>query len=259
MDPVGIGEKRWKDLGTGPQLLAQRRHCPPVPFQGQNSSQGSSNEVCGFIHILLPRETSWSPHHCLSLASSPVSLPRLHCLQMNSLPQGGPLNLGPSVSQLPYWVAFLASHAEHLPLPRVPLHCLPPSSLPHSWPSCSLSSFPVFPQMPSVDSSPYTTVLLIPSRASLHLPCSLLVTTSPQRGRSQPACVPELIDSVPRHEDSSPAADSGVSWGPWLSLLSRWAPASHQPGTASSLTLSPGCSCPGSCLGLWSSPSSSSI
>lgn len=44
----------------------------------------------------------------ISRAPNPVSLPSAHCLQMNSLPQGGPLNICP-LSQLTSWCPLRAS------------------------------------------------------------------------------------------------------------------------------------------------------
>lgn len=77
--------------------------------QGQNSSQGSSNEVCGFIYTLLLRQASWSPYYYLFELPvlCHVSSPSPYCLQMNSLPQGVPLNICPSRIPLTSWMPCL--------------------------------------------------------------------------------------------------------------------------------------------------------
>lgn len=118
-----------------------------------------------------------------SLASSPVLPTSPHCLQMNSLPKGGPLNLCPSFSQLTYWVPFVASQSQPstFPCPRRPC-CLttffPPSLLPF----LSLS-FPVLPcDAEPGHSSPHNLPHSLPGLPPSPMFSFLLVTAGPLSG-----------------------------------------------------------------------------
>lgn len=152
-----------------------------------------------------------------------------------------------TLSLCPFW-SHPASQNQPRPSPAqgVPstvwasILSLEATSLPLSLLAFIQPPFSALPQMLSVDtaSSAYKPILIL-SQACLHLPCSPSLSSppAPRQGSSQLACLPQLTSSA--HTGSSPChAHRGRLAATWPSILSLCSSTSHQPGTASFLTLS---------------------
>lgn len=170
----------------------------------KDSGTGSSNEVCDCIHILLPRETSWSPYHYLSSPQSCVMAKR--SLFADELPASGRTLKHLSSVSADLLVSSQSQPSTFScpghPSTAWPLFCpfRPPPSLRHSWPLFSLSSFSdSLSQMLSLG-------IILPhtNPPSFRRPASISHVLVPthhqqpsQQGSSQLARLPKPTDSTP--------------------------------------------------------------
>lgn len=77
-----------------------------------------------FVVLFIPSFSDRPAGALTTISSSSQTSPSPYCLQMNSLPQGVPLNICPSRIPLTSWMPCLVRASQYLLLRRMSLHCL---------------------------------------------------------------------------------------------------------------------------------------